>query len=275
VNRSLVKDLRPVFSWLVFPLVPVVLEDVYYGTWNLNQSSVGSFGADPRQWDLSLWFIMTGPLVGYGFLAGATVDLPDDPGTPRRRWRRLLARRSVLVAIAPWSGFLLLGALFLAYVWLLAGLLPPQSLALPESWKGTWLETVMGWIFTVLGVGILAYAWLWPATAVLVRSARLGRFGRTLARGLAVALAFVGSLFGGFWAATAFWRSYFFDSRVVPVAIVVLCLAGTSGCGGTITYGELRRRELFHAMLMAWVLGLALLWRWWSRPRKPQNGTPT
>ncbi len=31
------------------------------------------------------------------------------------------------------------------------------------------------------------------------------------------------------------------------------------------TYGEVRRRELFHAMLVAWVLGLALMWRWWAR----------
>ena len=78
---------------------------------------------------------------------------------------------------------------------------------------------------------------------------------------------FVGSLFGSFWAATAMWRSYFFDSRIVPL------------CSGnrprrderlyrTITYGEMRRRELFHAMLVAWVLGLALMWRWWSRPRR-------
>ena len=41
-----------------------------------------------------------------------------------------------------------------------------------------------------------------------------------------------------------------------------------TGCASTITYGEVRRRELFHAMLVAWVLGLALMWRWWSRPRK-------
>jgi hypothetical protein len=32
----------------------------------------------------------------------------------------------------------------------------------------------------------------------------------------------------------------------------------------TVTYGEVRRRELFHAMLVAWVLGLALMWRWWE-----------
>ena len=30
------------------------------------------------------------------------------------------------------------------------------------------------------------------------------------------ALAFVGSLFGSFWAATSMWRSYFFDPRLCP-----------------------------------------------------------
>ena len=48
--------------------------------------------------------LMLGPLLGYGFLAGATVDLPDDVGPPRRGWRRLAARRSVWVAIGPWWG---------------------------------------------------------------------------------------------------------------------------------------------------------------------------
>jgi hypothetical protein len=69
------------------------------------------------------------------------------------------------------------------------------------------------------------------------------------------------------------WRSYFFDSQVVPLVIVVMSVAAISGCDSTITYGELRRRELFHALLMAWVLGLALMWRWWRRPRPPQSGT--
>jgi len=52
----------------------------------------------------------------------------------------------------------------------------------------------------------------------------------------------------------------------VPLVALVVGLALMSGCG-PITYGELRRRELFHAMLVAWVLGLALMWRWWSRAR--------
>jgi hypothetical protein len=70
------------------------------------------------------------------------------------------------------------------------------------------------------------------------------------------------------------WRSYFFDPRVVPLILAAACLAMTTGCASTVTYGEVRRRELFHAMLVAWVLGLALMWRWWSRsrPGRPPGG---
>ncbi len=82
---------------------------------------------------------------------------------------------------------------------------------------------------------------------------------------MVVALTFLGTLFGTFWAVTAGWRSFFFDPRVAPVVLAALTLLLLGGCG-TPTVGEVRRRELFHALLMAWVLGLALLWRWWSRP---------
>ena len=58
-------------SWLVFPLLPVVLEDRYYQTVNFS-------GADPHEWEWLMWVIMLGPLVGYGFLAGATLGTPDD-----------------------------------------------------------------------------------------------------------------------------------------------------------------------------------------------------
>jgi len=123
----------------------------------------------------------------------------------------------------------------------------------------------------VFVLGTLAYGWLWPAWAALRRAARIGRWRSDLFRGLIMALAFVGSLFGSFWAATACLRSYFFDPRLVPMVAVAVGLALMSGCGGTITYGELRRRELFHAMLVAWVLGLALMWRWWSRARRSEG----
>jgi len=78
---------------------------------------------------------------------------------------------------------------------------------------------------------------------------------------------FVGSLIGTFWAVTEAWRDFFFDPRVMPITLAALSLALMSGCSNTLTAGEVHRRELFNAMLMSWVLGLALAWRWWSRPR--------
>jgi hypothetical protein len=113
----------------------------------------------------------------------------------------------------------------------------------------------------------LGYGWLIVARWALRRARQLGRLRQSWERGLITALAFVGSLFGSFWAITAAWRSYFFDPRVVPLLAVTLALVGVGGCAAPMTYGEMRRGELFKAMLMAWLLGLALIWRWWSRPR--------
>jgi hypothetical protein len=53
----------------------------------------------------------------------------------------------------------------------------------------------------------------------------------------------------------------------MPMLVLAVSLPMTCGCAAPITYGEMRRRELFHAMLVAWVLGMALMWRWWSRRR--------
>jgi len=263
------RELGLVVAWLVFPLVPVILEDLYYQTCNLTLVGSGRAGPEPRDWSWLTWVIMLGPLLGYGFLAGATTDLPDDPATPRRGLRRLLARRSVWLAIGPWSGLVFWVGVYFGLMFL-ANLLPATSklpVHLPESWKGTWIESTLWWVLGVFVVGTLSYGWLRPAWAALRRAARNGRWRTSLYRGLIMAMAFVGSLFGSFWAATACMRSYFFDPRLVPLVAVAVGLALMSGCGGTITYGELRRRELFHAMLVAWVLGLALMWRWWSRAR--------
>lgn len=46
------------------------------------------------------------------------------------------------------------------------------------------------------------------------------------------------------------------------------------GCASQLTVGELRRRSLFRAMLWAWVLGLAVIWRWWGRPRSGKEPNP-
>jgi hypothetical protein len=48
-----------------------------------------------------------------------------------------------------------------------------------------------------------------------------------------------------------------------------LTLPLLAGCTSTRTLGDVRRYQFFNALLMAWVLGLALIWRWWSRRRDP------
>jgi hypothetical protein len=220
---------------------------------------------------------MLGPLVGYGFLARATLQAPEEVGRPvRGRLGRLLARRGLWVAIGPWSGFLFWTGIYfgldfldkLIPATLRPNVAPSRWLSeIRAHWFWGWVGAVVEWILFVLFWGTLAYGWLWPAWAALRWGARIGRWGRALYQGLVGAVAFVGSLFGSFWAITSAWRSFFFDPRVMPLVALGLGLVLLSGCSSTITYGEMRRRELFHAMLVAWVLGLALMWRWWSRRR--------
>lgn len=254
-------------GWLIFPLIPVMLDDFYY---QVVVNLVGPFpyGPDPHDWEWGTWVVMLGPLLGYGFLAGATADIPDDVAELKARWRRIAGRRAVWVAIGAWWGFLVIVAAFLA----LAGVQPLFS-AMPEihvadSWKEGRTVAVLGWIWTVVFFGVFAYGWLWPARAALRRAGRVGLWGRALSRGLVTAMAFVGSLFGSFWAITSAWRSFFFDPRVMPMIAMAMGLVVLSGCSSTITYGEIRRRELFHAMLSAWVFGLAVIWWWSSRRRR-------
>jgi hypothetical protein len=269
------RELGLILAWLVFPLVPVVLEDLYYQICTFELFGSARIGPDPIDWDWQLWLIMLGPLLGYGFLAGSTLGHPNELGARPRALRQLQGRRSVWVAIGPWVGLLFWTGAYLATFFIL-GLFqeqPSLSLNVPESWSGTWAETVVNWALGLLFIGVLAYGWLWIAWAALSRASRRGGLAGSLCRGFAVATGFVGSLFGSFWAATALWRSYFFDTRLVPLVLIALVLAGNSGCGSPVTYGQMRRRELFHAMLAAWVLGLALMWRWWSRrrPRPPRE----
>ncbi len=275
-------ELGRIVSWLLFPLVPVVLADFYYQVCNFHALSAGRTGPDPHDWDWLNWIIMLGPLVGYGFLAGATVDIPDGSEPASRGLRQLLAKRAVWVAIGPWSGFLFCCGLYFGVTFLAnlfpANPYPNQNAAAqaPAWWEAKWVMTVLVWVFWVfvaIVVGILACSWLWPARAALRRAARIGRFWPVLYCGLLTALGFVGSLFGSFWAATALWRTYFFDPRIVPLVATAVSLLVLSGCGSPITYGEVRRRELFHAMLVAWVIGLALMWRWWSRSRSGRPGS--
>jgi hypothetical protein len=266
MREERVGGVRSALAWLALPAVPVVLDDFYHHT--INVSYDGQGGPDPRDWDWFRWVTLLGPLAGYAFLAGATAGVPDDPA--RRGWRGWSSRRSVWVAVGPWSGFLVGFALF----WILAGLVevvPPAGRwinSILSFLQGTWT----GWVLEALLVVMLGYAWLLPACAAVRRAGRAGGRWRAFKRGLVSAVAFLGSLFGSFWAVTEAWRGFFFDTRVVPVLLAAAGLVVLSGCGGPVTYGEVRRRELFDAMLMAWLLGLALLWRWWGRPRSKPPG---
>ena len=159
VNR-LGKELRLVLAWLIFPVLPVVLEDLYSQVARGSVDSRGG-GLDPHDWGWLTWVIMLGPLVGYGFLAGATMSVPDDDPSRRRGLRRLLARCAVWVAIGPWWGALACAACVFGLLWLGAR---PQ---MPQSWRSTWIEPVILWGIGILGVAICGYSWLWPAWSAL------------------------------------------------------------------------------------------------------------
>jgi hypothetical protein len=254
-------------AWLMFPLVPVLLEELYYQV-VVNLLGSERSGPDPVDWGWSTWILMLGPLLGYGFLAGSTAKVPDEVAGPKRRLHRITAKRAVWIAIGPWFGFLVVLATFLGLGYLNSWILLPRGGDALASWGDCWVFAVLNWIWTAILVGIIACGWLWPAWASLGRAGRIGLWRRALYRGIVTALAFVGSLFGGFWAITSAWRRFFFDPRVMPMIALAMSAVVLSGCSSTITYGEMRRRELFHAMLPAWVFGLALIW-WWSSRRRP------
>jgi hypothetical protein len=265
-------------AWVIFPIVPVLLEEIYYHIVITLFGSMRS-GPDPIDWGWGTWVLMLGPLVGYGFLAGSTAEVPDEATGPRRSIHRLVARRAVWVAVGPWVGLIVIIGSYFALGWL-SNLLPQtQGEVDTDSSKQAPIIATLTWIWTVALLGIAAYGWLWPAWAALRRAARVGLWRRALYRGGITALAFVGSLFGSFWAIISAWRRFFCDPRVMPMIAMAMTLVVLSGCSSTITYGEMRRRELFHAMLSAWVFGLAVIW-WWSsrgksrRSREGNSGSP-
>lgn len=243
-------------GWFVFPVVPVLLARTFHEALNFG-------GPDPRRWDFGEYVFLLGPLLGYGFLAGATTILPAGLWQ-KRRLRRFLGHRAFWVAVGPWVGFLFWAGLYFLGVgisrlnrtWNL-------SFELPEKLM-EWVSWGIYWLIMVT----LPYAWIVLAVLALYEARRVGRFWPSIRRGVLTALIFVGSLVGGFWAATEVWRSYFFDPRVISGLLLgVILLPCVAGCAGQETVGDVRRRELFEAMLLAWVFGLALIWRWWSRSR--------
>jgi hypothetical protein len=257
-------SLGDALAWLALPAVPAVLARAHYGivNWSLRE---GCPGPDPFDWGWIEWVVVLGPLAGFGFLAGATLDLPDEPGA--RGWH---TRRAVWVAAGPWAG--LIGWIALVvWVYAVRGAFPQLvNVPLDAWWNAHAGASVRWWVgraWEVFLVTTLCYAWLVPGAAALRRARRRGRLRPAFQRGLAVMVGFNGSLLGTFWTITRLGRVYFFDRTLVPVVLALAALTTLSGCAGTITYGEVRRRTLFEALLVSWVFGLALLWRWWSRPR--------
>jgi hypothetical protein len=267
-------DIVMALAWLVFPMVPVLLEELYYQI-VVNLFGSARSGPDPLDWGWGTWVLMLGPLMGYGFLAGSTAEVPDEVAGPLRGLRRVVARRAAWIATGPWYGFLVVLTVFLGFEYLNVWGRLPQFGDAPGSWKESWAFAALSWVWTAILVAIIAYAWLWPAWASLRRAGRVGLWRQALYRGVVTAISFVGSLLGSFWAITASWRSFFFDPRVMPMIAMAMGALALSGCGAPVTYGEMRRRELFHSMLLAWVFGLALIW-WWSSRRGPRGprGSP-
>jgi hypothetical protein len=252
--------LRSLILWLVFPVVPVLMWTQYYLWLNIEQT-------DPRRWTPWQSVILLGPLTGYGFLAGATVRLIDPQATGR--WFTIFARRAVWVTVGPWVGFLTWSAYALTWTgvnWVLAHTLSEQRYA-------AWLRFVSGpaqvaWLGE-LALGGIAYGWLIVAAFAARRARRQARLARSACSGVLAAAGFLGSLLGGFWAATSILRTYFFDSRIAQVLLVAgVSIFLLSGCGPPPTVGDIRRRELFQAMAVAWIFGLALIWRWLARERR-------
>src|SRR4051794_12669974 len=199
-----VRGIGMALAWLLFPLVPALLGGAYQRTFN---ELSGPESPDPRLWGWLSWTMLAGPLLGYGFLAGATLDLPDDPG--RRGWRRWLGRRSLWVGVGPWGGFLVVAAFFYLFVGL-TRVFPEGATRVTNAttaWQERW--PYLNQSLAVLVLATLGYGWLVPALLALSRARRLGRCRRAIGRGLAVSVGFVGSLFGSFWAITEALRPYF------------------------------------------------------------------
>jgi hypothetical protein len=201
--------------WLAFPVVPLLAEDAYYSLCTLEFFVDSQRGPDPYDWDAVRWVLVLGPLCGYGFLAGATWGIGDEPGG--RWWRAWRSRRSVWVGLGPWLGLLSLAAVGFAI-----GATQRALSAIGADRLARWDPSaavgpeVAQWAGMTAMMACLSFGWLPVAWAALRRSGRAGRRGSSWRAGVVLAAVFVGSLFGGYWAITTAWRDYFFDATIGP-----------------------------------------------------------
>ncbi len=158
--------------------------------------------------------LVLGPLCGYGFLAGATWGIGDEPGG--RWWRAWMSRRSVWVGLGPWFGLWSLAAVGFA-IWATRRTLSAIGADRLARWDPSAAvgPDVARWV-GMAAMAWLSLGWLLVAWAALRRSGRAGRRGRAWRAGVVLVAVFVGSLFGGYWAITTAWRDYFFDATIGP-----------------------------------------------------------
>ena len=177
------RELGLIVAWLLFPLVPVVLEDIYYSISNLNLGRAGSAGPDPHDWNWLIWIIMLGPLMGYGFLAGATLRLPDESGPAAAMVSKTPGTAGSLGGDRAVVGCVRLSRVVLRAVirrTTLAAHSRPGTGSFPSPGTERGLNGFSHARFTPLLVGIWAYSWLWPAWSALRRAARVGEWKRSL-----------------------------------------------------------------------------------------------
>ena len=242
------RELWPVLAWLIFPVVPVVLEDLYFRVSGLDFSSSHRIGPDPRVWGWLVWILMLGPLLGYGFLAGATIHVPDDDPPPlEAACARLLGRSRAVWEARRRVGepFVCMGVFFsLMYAEQLFPNLLRRFPQIPPSWKDTWAYWAGTWVLLIAAVVIWAYSWLWQKGPHCgERSAWPARVARWCKGS---------SSPGRLWDyCSAVSRSqppcggYFFDPRIVRLLVVALGLTLMSGC---IQHDHLRRSSTTRAL---------------------------
>ncbi len=215
---SFFRNVVALAGWIAFPVVPLLVQDAYYSLCTAEMFRGKQLGPDPYDWEQATWALILGPLLGYGFLAGSTWKIADEPG--RSRWRSWLHRRSVWVGLGPWVGYLTVMATIMLFSWAVSMLRPILPAASPapasnatapvDPWRwvniGFWL-TLAAWV---------SLGWMTVAVATLRRARRAGQIRAAFLRGSILAIGFAGTLFGGYWLITSWWRGYFFDPTIVP-----------------------------------------------------------
>lgn len=184
-------------AWTVFPLVPALL-----GRGFVAILTPGSLGPDPEDWawdEPSEYLLFFGPLLGFAFLAGATLGLPGAPG--RRPLRKALGSRAVWVGLGPWVGPYSALGLF----WLVVKL-EEMGWFKTETWPKA-VQGICVWSLILLA----AFGWVVFAVAALRRARRHGAMKRALRRGVVMTVLFLGTWLGVCYGMLAAMPAYFYD----------------------------------------------------------------